>query len=151
MAAKRRLTRRGFLRRSGLVTAGAVVSVSEFGRPLPAARRWTKSKLRPDLLDENSPPGIEVVQLTCEREVPSSHVYMEAQVFTLDSQRLVLHRSASAHGSSQHDPEHRYLLCDLADDCSLSPLTDEVGATGPSVSPDENYLYYFVNATTVGV
>ena len=41
-------------------------------------------KLRPDLLDERSPKGIEVIQLTTEADVPSSHLYMEAQVFTPD-------------------------------------------------------------------
>ena len=50
--------------------------------------------LRPDLLDADSPEGIEVVQLTDEEDVPGSHVYMEAQVFTPDSRRFVLHRSA---------------------------------------------------------
>lgn len=103
-------------------------------------------KIRKDLLDSQSPAGIEVIQLTQEA-VPSSHIYMEAQIFTPDSKRLVLHRSAHPHGSDMHDPEHRYLLCDLADGCKLSPLTHETGATGPSVSPDGLYLYYFANET----
>jgi len=77
-------------------------------------------------------------------------VYMEAQVFTPDSKHLILHRSAHAHGSDKDDPEHRYLRCDIEDNCSLHPLTEEVGATGPSVSPDGKYLYYFVNETVVG-
>ena len=101
---------------------------------------------RPDLLDEKSPKGIEVVQLTAD-DVPSSHVYMEAQVFTPDSRRLVLHRSAHAHGSDQHDAEHRYLVCDVARGCELTPITHEVGATAPSVSPDGSTLHYFVNET----
>jgi hypothetical protein len=75
---------------------------------------------------------------------------MEAQIFTMDSKRFVFHRSAHAHGSSKDDPEHRYLLCDLENDCAISPLTEESGATGPSVSPDDKYLYYFVNQTEVG-
>ena len=104
---------------------------------------------RPDLLDERSPEGIEVVQLT-EEGVPSSHVYMEAQVFTPDSRRLVLHRSATAHGSDQADAEHRYLVCDIEDGCSLRPITEETGATAPSVSPDGRSLYYFVNETEPG-
>lgn len=107
-------------------------------------------KLRSDLLDEKSLAGLEVVQLTDEPDVPSSNIYMEAQIFTPDSRRLVVHRSAHAHGSDQHDPEHRYLLCDLEDDCALSPLTDETGATGPSISPDGRWLYYFVNETVTG-
>ena len=85
-------------------------------------------KLRLDLLDAHAKKGIEVFQLTEER-IPSSHIYMEAQIFTPDSKRLVLHRSAHPHGSRQDDPEHRYLLCDVENGGALSPLTDEVGAT----------------------
>ena len=107
-------------------------------------------QLRSDLLDERSPHGLEVIQLTDEPDVPSSHIYMEAQIFTPDSERLILHRSAHAHGSSKDDPEHRYLLCDLTDGCSLTPLTTETGATGPSISPDGRYLFYFVNETEIG-
>jgi hypothetical protein len=101
-------------------------------------------------LDEKSPPGIEVLQLTTEPDVPSSHLYMEAQVFTPDSKRFVLHRSAHAHGSSKSDPQHQYLLCDSEDGCALRPLTEEVGATAASVAPDGSCLYYFVNETEVG-
>ena len=42
------------------------------------------------------------------------------------------------------------MLCDLENRCALHPLTDEPGGTGPSVSPDGQFLYYFVNETTVG-
>jgi hypothetical protein len=72
---------------------------------------------------------------------------MEAQIFTPDSRRLVVHRSAHPHGSRMDDPEHRFLLCDLADSGRLTPLTQETGATAPSLSPDGKYLYYFVNQT----
>lgn len=105
-------------------------------------------KLRPDLLDERSPAGLEVIQLT-EPGIASSHVYMEAQIFTPDSKRLIVHRSAHAHGSDKHDPEHRYLLCDIEHGCELTPLTSELGTTGPSISPDGQYLYYFVNETEI--
>lgn len=109
-----------------------------------------KPRPRPDLIDKDSLPGIEVLQLTTEPDVPSSHLYMEAQIFTPDSKRLVLHRSATAHGSSARDPKHRYLLCDLENGGELSALTEEAGATGASVSPDGKCLYYFVNETRVG-
>jgi len=105
---------------------------------------------RPDLLDARSPAAIEVFQLTDEPDVPSSHVYMEAQVFTPDSRRLLLHRSAHPHGSDQHDPRHRYLVCDLTDACRLAPITHEIGATAPSLSPDGSALYYLVNETEPG-
>ncbi len=105
---------------------------------------------RPDLLDDRSPPGLEVFQLTTDSAVPSSHVYMEAQVFTPDSRRFLLHSSAHVHGSDKDDPRHRYLLCDLEDNGRLIPVTDEVGTTAPSVSPDGRYIYYFIDQTEPG-
>ncbi len=104
-------------------------------------------KYRPDLVDADSAVGIEVFQLTAEPDVPSSHVYMESQIFTPDSKRFVLHRSAHSHGSDPHDAKHQYLVCDIENGCSLTPITQEVGVTAPSVSPDGRYLYYFVNET----
>jgi WD40-like Beta Propeller Repeat len=102
---------------------------------------------RPDLLPSGAPDALEVFQLT-EGPTPCSHVYMEAQVFTPDSRRFVLHRSATAHGGSKIDPEHQYLLCDC-EDGALSRMTQETGATAPSVAPDGSALYYFVDETTV--
>ena len=107
-------------------------------------------KLRPDLVDSRSPEGIQVVQLTTDTEVNGCHLYMEAQVFTPDSERFVLHRSATAHGGSASDPKHQYYLCDIENDCAMSPLTEELGSTAVSVSPDGKYAYYFVNKTEVG-
>ena len=104
---------------------------------------------RPDLAGAGSAPGIEVFQLTSEPDVPGSHVYMEAQIFTPDSRRLVLHRAAYSHSGDTRDPRHRYLVCDLDQDGRLSPLTDETGATAPSVSPDGRFLYYLVDETVV--
>lgn len=142
------ISRRAFLAKTG-AAAGAVT----LGWGCPAIVRANplgKAKLRPDLLDKDSPKGLEVVQLTTETDVPSSHLYMEAQVFTLDSKRFVLHRSATAHGGSPKDPKHQYLLCNLESGGSLQPLTSELGVTGASVSPDGKYVYYFVNETAVG-
>jgi len=107
------------------------------------------AKNRPDLLDEKSPKGIEVVQLTNE-DVPSSHVYMEAQIFSTDSKRFLLHRSAHAHGGDPNDAEHRYMVCDIEDDCRLAPITHETGATAPALSPDGKTVYYFVDETRPG-
>ena len=108
------------------------------------------ARLRPDLLDQESLRELEVIQLTSEADVPSSHLYMEAQIFTMDSQRFVLHRSATAHGGSRSDPKHQYLRCDIDDGCSLHPLTEETGATAASVTPDGQHVYYFVDETKVG-
>ena len=103
-------------------------------------------KIRPDLVPAAERENLEVFQLTDE-SIPSSHVYMEAQIFTPDSRRLVLHRSAHPHGSDPKDPEHRYMICDLEDHCRLAPLTTEAGTTAPSISPDGKWLYYFVDET----
>lgn len=102
---------------------------------------------RPDLLDKRCPTGIEVFQLTHEKDVPSCHIYMEAQIFTPDSKKFVLHRSAGPHGSDKRDAEHQYLVCDLENECSMSPITSEPGTTGPAISPDGKHFYYFVNET----
>lgn len=148
-------SRREFLKTAGCAAAGTALGLSS--RPplfaaAPAVIRGKlgKAKPRPDLVGKDSPPGLEVIQLTTESDVPASHLYMEAQIFTMDSKRFVLHRSATAHGGSQSDAKHQYLLCDLEDGCSLRPLTEELGATAASVSPDGKYVYYFVNETKVG-
>jgi hypothetical protein len=107
-------------------------------------------KHRPDLLDEHSPAGLEVVQLTAAQDVPASHVYMEAQVFSPDSRRLILHRAATAHGGDWQDPRHRYLVCDLEDGCRLTPITEEPGAKAPSVAPDGRRVFYLVDETSPG-
>ncbi|MEE2752780.1 MAG: hypothetical protein VX910_02270 [Candidatus Latescibacterota bacterium] len=103
-------------------------------------------RIRPDLIPKEENDKLEVVQLTDE-EIPSSHVYMEAQIFTPDSDRLLIHRSAHPHGSDPTDPEHQFLICNLEDNCSLTPIITELGTTGPSISPDGEYLYYFVDET----
>ncbi len=99
---------------------------------------------RNDLRAPDAPAGVEVFQLTC-GELPAAHVYMEAQIFHPDSRRFVLHESATAHGGDRKDSRHRYLLCDLDAGGALLPLTGEMGATAPSVSPDGRYLYYLVD------
>jgi hypothetical protein len=143
-------TRRDFLQRSA--TYGSIGVLSALSPRAAAAPFVTPAaptaRPRPDLVDPQAPEGTEVIQLTSE-SIPSSHVYMEAQIFTPDSRRFVLHRSAHAHGSDKDDPDHQYLLCDIEDGCSLAPLTEETGATAPSLSPDGTLLYYFVNETAV--
>ena len=106
-------------------------------------------KKRPDMRSKAGPEGLEIVQLTTE-EVPSSHIYMEAQIFTPDSKRFILHRSAHPHGSDPEDSEHQYLICDIDNNCELIPITEETGTTAPSISPDGTTLYYFINETYPG-
>ena len=149
----RSMTRRGFVGKAGTALVGIglaqAASGESFAAPAVARPRFGKARPRPDLVEKHSPQGLEVIQLTTEADVPSSHLYMEAQIFTMDSKRFVLHRSATAHGSDRKDPKHQYLLCDLDDGCSLWPLTEERGATAASVSPDGKHLYYFVDETRV--
>jgi len=147
------VTRRRFLRCSGLAGAGiasAAATAASWPTPAVGAGVSREMKRRPDLVDADSPAGLEVVQLTADPNVPSSHLYMEAQVFTMDSKHFLLHRSATAHGGNKSDPKHQYLRCDLDDGCSLHPITDELGATAASVSPDGKYVYYFVDETEPG-
>jgi len=150
------VSRREFLARTAGRLSVALVAQSGatprlFAGPprIAVGHKPMRPKPRPDLLDENSPKEIEVLQLTTEPDVPGS-LYMEAQIFTSDSKRLVLHRSATAHGGSKNDPKHHYLLCDLENGGDLSPLTHEPGPTAASVSPDDKYVYYFVDETEPG-
>ena len=147
------VSRRAFLQSSTLFTTGYLTARASLAWAAPAVaanKTAYEAKLRPDLLDHKSPPGLEVVQLTTDQNSPASHLYMEAQIFTMDSQHFVLHRSATAHGGSRSDPQHQYLRCDLDDNYSLHPLTNELGVTAASVSPDDKYVYYFVDQTKPG-
>src|SRR5262250_2154345 len=125
---------RGVTRR-GILKAGALGVGWALGRRSAGVSILRKSvdvKVRPDLVDPQAPKGVEILQLTTDREVPSTNVYMEAQIFTPDSKRFVFHRSANAHESDPTDPRHQYVLCDLEDHFAMHPLTTELGATGPS-------------------
>ncbi len=107
----------------------------------------SKMRPRPDLLPRNADSALELYQLSHD-EIPSGHVYMEAQIFTPDSQRLVYRRAAHSHDGDRYSPEHRLILCDLENGGELSPLTNELGVAGPSISPDGQLLYYFVGDRT---
>ncbi len=147
-------SRRQFLTTAACAAGGAVWSLATrrgacAATPVIIDGKLRKARPRPDLVDPRSPEGLEVIQLTSEADVPASHLYMEAQIFTMDSKRFVLHRSATAHGARKDDSKHQYLLCDLENSGALTPLTDERGATAATVSPDGRYLYYFVDETRV--
>jgi len=148
-------TRRTFLKTAVCATAGSAwafyAGPSVLGEVAPVILGdLGKAKPRPDLVDTDSPTGLEVIQLTTESDVPASHLYMEAQIFTMDSKRFVLHRSATAHGSKRGDPKHQFLVCDIDDGCSLRPLTDELNVKAGSVSPNGKHFYYFVDETQIG-
>lgn len=101
---------------------------------------------RPDLLDERSPAGLRVLQLTSDDRVASGHVYMEAPVFTPDSRRFVYHRMWIDEPTRETRFWRReFWLCDLEDNFALRQLTTDHDATAPAVSPDGRWLYYFLN------
>ncbi len=104
---------------------------------------------RPNLIPDAEQDQLEIIQLTTDT-LSCSHIYMEAQIFTPNSRRLIVQRSGHPHGSDPKDPEHQFLICDLDDKCRLTPITTEPGTTGPSISPDGSFLYYFVNETEPG-
>jgi len=151
---RKNVTRRDALKLGVLAAAGSrfLSGQATMAESAPATRparsKATSFVRRPDLLDEAVRDRLELIQLTTDPEVGGSHIYMEAPVFTPGSRQFVLQRSGHPHGSDRNDPNHQFLLCDIEDNCSLHPLTDELGTTGPAVSPDGQYLYYFVDETT---
>ena len=88
---------------------------------------------RPDLLDENSPKGLRVVQISSNINVMNHHVYMESHVFTPDSRRFVFNRLGN------------YWLCDIENNFGLRQITAESGDIGPSVSSYGKWMYYIVD------
>lgn len=79
-------TRRAFLKTAAWAAAGAACAPRPGPAAIPEAPPAIRGKpgearCRPDLLGKDSPPGLEVIQITSEPDVPASHLYMEAQVF----------------------------------------------------------------------
>ncbi len=111
-----------------------------------------QSRQRPDLLTPQSPKGLRVVQITTDPEANNSHIYMESHVFTPDSRRFVYQRFSKFYPDNHSKAARNAVLylCDIEDGFSLRQLTDEVGATAPSVSPDGKYVYYIVDQTVPG-
>ena len=99
-----------------------------------------ESRERQDLLDENSPKGLRVVQITTDPNLVSHNVYMESHIFTPDSRRFIFVRQGNR------------WLCDIEDNFSLIQITDEEGTSssfrrGAAVSPDGKWMYYIVDET----
>ncbi len=100
-----------------------------------------------DMLTDESPAGLRLRRLTNDSMWAHSHIYMESPVFTPDGDRFVYQRMEAAPRDIYMAHRWRqFWLCDLADGCSLRPLTDpDEHATAPAVSPDGQYFYYVVN------
>jgi len=101
------------------------------------------------MLDQRSPEGLRVLQLTHDPAVPCAHVYMEAEIFSPDSRLFLYERNGNAHDPFPDDPRHAYMLCDIEDDCRAFPLMEELNAIGPAFSPDGAFVYYFLNNPAV--
>jgi len=134
--------RRRFLKSAAALAAPVLSTLRHSGFAYPEKQTHTMIP-RPDLLPRDAPEGVEVFQLS---DDPASmgHIYMEAQIFTPDSRRLVLRRAAFSHDGDRYNPAHCHMLCDLENNGELSPLTRELGVAGPCVSPDGKFFYYFV-------
>ncbi len=120
------------------VKAGCVKTVCSAVRdvePAVGLKVIRERRERKDLPDENSPKGLQVVQITTDPAIESHNVYMESHVFTPDSKRFVFIRGRDL------------WLCDIEDDFSLIQVTDEQGVRGPAVSPDGKWMYYLVDKT----
>ena len=96
-----------------------------------------ESRERPDLLDENSPKGLRVVQVSTDPGMIGHHLYPEAPMFTPDSKRFLFHQMPTEEGNPGS-----FWLCDIDDDFALREIIDERGASRPSVSPDGQWAYY---------
>lgn len=136
------LIRRNFMKSASLATASLAATGCARTSQIASAKRPTMIP-RPDMLPGTDNSASAVFQLM-DDDVACAHIYMEAQVFTPDSQRLILRRAAFSHGGDRYSPEHRFVLCDLENGGEIAPLATEPGATGPSISPDGKTLYYFV-------
>lgn len=105
---------------------------------------------RADMVCGESPEGLRVVQITSDNRFSNNHIYMESHVFTPDSRRFVFERLRNPEETHTRKMLRDYMLCDLDDACSFRQITDEHGAIAPSVSPDGKFMYYVIDATTVG-
>ena len=97
-----------------------------------------ESKERNDLLDEESPKGLRVVQITTNPNADSHNVYMESHIFTPDSKRFIFIRQGDL------------WLCDIEDEFSLVQVTNERPVKGPAVGGDGKWMYYLVDKTLRG-
>ena len=149
--AKTRQTHSIHLRRWRLMTAAISLTTSVWSwsvwswveaieiEPPASSRVVRESKERPDLLDQDSPKGLRVVQLSTDPNWVSHHLYPEAHMFTPDSKRFLFHRMPLQEGEAG-----AFWLCDIGDRFGLREIIDERGAGQPSVSPDGRWAYYCI-------
>ena len=100
-------------------------------------------RIRADFPDNDSPPDLEVLQLHDHADLPSGHIYPHVQVFTPDSRFCLLQCATEKFDSERPKYRRPYFLCDIKNDCELTPTSIEPGGRCPCVSPDGRYIYYF--------
>ena len=108
------------------------------------------SRERPDLLAPGCAPDIKITELAATPGEWTSHIYMEAHVFTPDSERFVYKRFRGKVPPGNGREEYDLMLCDLAEGNALRQMTDCGGVTAPSVTPDGQWLLYFVDEAHPG-
>jgi len=105
---------------------------------------------RPDFIQERSPDGLRVVQITTSADHASSYIYPEAPIFSPDSRRFVYQRFRNPAEIDGRRWKRDYMLCDLDDGCALFQLTDEPGVVAPAMTPDGRSMVYLVDETQPG-
>lgn len=91
---------------------------------------------------------IEVEMIEYRNDIRLCHIYMEAQIFTPDSKRFLVHSGTTPHGNMELVPEqHQYFRCDLDNHGELVPLISEPQAKAPAISPDGKIVYYILDHT----
>lgn len=91
----------------------------------------------PEMLSTVSDPNLEVHHLTTE---PGASAWREG-FFTPDSRRFIFQRRWAGAGN-------QYLMCELDEGFRLRALTDSgTPVSAPAVSPDSQFLYYYVDET----
>ncbi len=110
--------------------------------PPASSKAIYESIERSDILDEHSPEGLRIVQITTNPKITNHHLYPDSYMFTPDSKRFVFHRMG-VNDYSLGD----YWLCNIEDKFSLRQITYEEGIKGAAVSRDGKWMYYFVDRT----
>jgi len=100
-----------------------------------------------EMTTDQSPRDLRIVRITSDNTFGHSHIYMEAPVFTPDGRRFIYQRIELDPARGVADRRWReYWLCDIEDNFALRQLTTDPYAIGPVVSPDGQFMYYFINS-----
>ena len=108
--------------------------MNDVSGPTGGDRGIRESRRRQNLLDSDSPEGLQVLQITTDPHLISHHMYPESHMFTADSRKFIFHRMGV-----EGDAGGEYWLCDIEDGFSVRRIT-EAGETrgGVAISPDGN-------------